>query len=519
MKKFSGELVSHSQDIQMYQDSQILWNQASKDFEDDDYTDLQSVDKMLRLSTKAADFCANAVTGNHKKISSQGFNDRTLSRFKEYERVKKERLVRQKEEILRKELENYTLTPNINLKKKKKLTKEPLLNRLDQILEARKQKIEDLGEIHAQKELNAELRECTFTPNVHRGGPRRSIDDLFNWNKEKHNRIVNKKLKEEEINATSEYTFTPKISKKSRALVEKRMEEDTNCCKKVEDRLLRYITKEKVSQDRSKSRGQTPKKSARGSLNNRKPKRSLSRSLSRSIDMKEAISISICASEINLQPVKMKPIEFHQSDVCPPLFRADESPKLQFKQREVEKEQARVVPEIPLPSDAGRDSSSVVKKKRASRSMRKAKARDNSVVKSACFVQHIPIPKPDKKAINHHYSKRGRSKNMKRVIERNMDSTLGTSGMINGLKKVNAKLRNMHTMASKENVSPSLASNIDKSYIENSTKDTIGDNVFVQSFMNVKKQDFFASSESINPFIVNYDKLSALEVDSVLKNC
>lgn len=100
-----------------------------------------------------------------RKITSQRFEDQTLFRFEEYERKRKDRLLVQKKEMMKCELDKYTLTPRINKKNGNERSRNPLVSRLDDILQDRKIKIDNKRSKFVSK-AEEELKECTFTPKI-----------------------------------------------------------------------------------------------------------------------------------------------------------------------------------------------------------------------------------------------------------------------------------------------------------------------------------------------------------------
>lgn len=75
-----------------------------------------------------------------------------------------------------------------------------------------------------------ELKECTFKPNINKTNmPARTVDDLIEWGKQKHHRMLETKIK---INCFDPNDFNPKVNKKSKKLAGKRKG-------KIEDRLLK----------------------------------------------------------------------------------------------------------------------------------------------------------------------------------------------------------------------------------------------------------------------------------------
>jgi hypothetical protein len=99
------------------------------------------------------------------RVTSRKFEDTTLNRFDLYEQRKKEKLLVQKKEIMRSELQQYTATPQINKQKKRDRTRNPLVSRLDEILMNRKIRIDSKRDkIETKEEIEA--RECTFRPSI-----------------------------------------------------------------------------------------------------------------------------------------------------------------------------------------------------------------------------------------------------------------------------------------------------------------------------------------------------------------
>lgn len=81
-----------------------------------------------------------------------------------------------------------------------------------------------------------ELKECTFKPNINKTNvPARTVDDLIEWGKLKHHRMLETKIKTNFFNPNE---FNPTLNQKSKRLAGGRRG-------KIEDRLL------KLGQDRS----------------------------------------------------------------------------------------------------------------------------------------------------------------------------------------------------------------------------------------------------------------------------
>jgi hypothetical protein len=100
-----------------------------------------------------------------KRVSSQKFEEQTLRRFEQYEQRRKEKLLVQKKEHMKLELTPFTMEPSINDQKRKEPKRNPLISRLDEILESRKIKIEGKKNSFVSK-AEKEAKECTFHPNI-----------------------------------------------------------------------------------------------------------------------------------------------------------------------------------------------------------------------------------------------------------------------------------------------------------------------------------------------------------------
>lgn len=96
---------------------------------------------------------------------------------------------------------------------------------------------EDYDQDTDEEEKEAqELKECTFKPNINKSNvPARTVDDLIEWGKLKHHRMLETKIKTNFFNPNE---FNPSLNQKSKRLAGGRRG-------KIEDRLL------KLGQDRS----------------------------------------------------------------------------------------------------------------------------------------------------------------------------------------------------------------------------------------------------------------------------
>jgi hypothetical protein len=101
----------------------------------------------------------------HKRVTQREFEESTLNRFEWYEQRKQEKLLVHKKQALISKLQEHTQTPQINQKKFAQIPRNPLVNRLDEILESRKVRIESKKESFISKD-EREARECTFKPTI-----------------------------------------------------------------------------------------------------------------------------------------------------------------------------------------------------------------------------------------------------------------------------------------------------------------------------------------------------------------
>lgn len=180
-----------------------------------------------------------------KRVTGKHFENSTLARFKKYEKQKNARLLDQKKERLKRELVDYTNIPKINSNKRptgSPKNRDSLLSRLDQIIETRKANQEKTVEEYRNQKDEAQRKHCTFTPNINKSGPQRTITDLFEWENNKKRKMIDRSLDNREN--IQQYDFKPKISKKSKQIIEEKMKYDKEeSCLKVEDRLMRYLQK------------------------------------------------------------------------------------------------------------------------------------------------------------------------------------------------------------------------------------------------------------------------------------
>lgn len=117
---------------------------------------------------------------------------------------------------------------------------------MDKIIEKKKTLLEKERYKRILSQEKEELKECSFKPKLlnKENLPKRSVDDLFKWQKDRQMKIMEKY--EDEKN--KENTFKPQISKNSLRLLKQNEISDTQS-KKVEERLLSYLKKKSNKRD------------------------------------------------------------------------------------------------------------------------------------------------------------------------------------------------------------------------------------------------------------------------------
>lgn len=163
-------------------------------------------------------------------MSTGDFERNTYNRFMAYEQTKENNLKKQRLEVelyanLQKANYEKSLLEPSHPKTNRKLllNKESLLNRVDKIITDKNRKLTERKQ-RLQENENAELSECTFIPRINKksASKQRTIDDLFDWQKNKTKRL------EEQVNQENQEPL--KSERKSRRSM---------CGEKVEDRLLK----------------------------------------------------------------------------------------------------------------------------------------------------------------------------------------------------------------------------------------------------------------------------------------
>lgn len=115
-----------------------------------------------------------------------------------------------------------------------------LVQRLDGLIQKKDDKRNELKRYYQNEKREKELKECTFQPSINSKTKRkkRTVDDLYNWQKEKIRKITQKEIQkakhEKKIIAKH-----PKALRNSRKILKKNLKENKeNRLVSVEDRLL-----------------------------------------------------------------------------------------------------------------------------------------------------------------------------------------------------------------------------------------------------------------------------------------
>ena len=131
------------------------------DWESSDHDDLSDYEENHNHKT-------NKAKNKKKKFSSDHFNQDVLSRFEYYEDRKNKRLIQYKQERYLEENKEQTLAPIQNNTNNNKVDNnhENLVNRLDKIIEKKKNALQyERSKMISDKEKK-ELEECSFAPKI-----------------------------------------------------------------------------------------------------------------------------------------------------------------------------------------------------------------------------------------------------------------------------------------------------------------------------------------------------------------
>lgn len=250
---FSSQKIPKSMAPASKDESYVLLDWESSNI---DSTSDQDDDHLTSHANLMMDFNLNKDGKNNQKMTTRQFEKKVLARFKNYEQQRIEKMMCLKEERYLEECKELTLIPKIqndkNQNDKELIGKkhENLVDRLDKIIENKKQALEKERNKQLLTQEKEELRECSFTPNINREGPRRNINDLFQWQKTRQDRRFNKS--QNDCNENKDLSFKPSISKKSIKLLKQNGISDSKS-KKVEDRLLEYLKKKNKLDDENES--------------------------------------------------------------------------------------------------------------------------------------------------------------------------------------------------------------------------------------------------------------------------
>lgn len=199
------------------------------------------------------DFNLNKDHENQQKISARQFEKKTLSRFEDHEKKRISKMMNLKEERYLEESKELTLVPKIhnmdqqNDKDFVGKKHENLVDRLDKIILDKKSALQKERNKRLETQEKEELKECSFTPNINKSGPKRSMNDLFQWQKNRQEKIFKESNK-----CSKDASFKPSISKKSIMLINQNATSESRS-RKVEDRLLGYLQKKNRFDDEASS--------------------------------------------------------------------------------------------------------------------------------------------------------------------------------------------------------------------------------------------------------------------------
>jgi hypothetical protein len=126
-----------------------------------------------------------------------------------------------------------------NFAKSGKKNRPKLVDRMNELIQTKKEKIDAQKKAKLEME-KSKLENYSFQPKINKNKryssatKKRTIDDLYQWNKAKNRKNVDKLTEK-----GSENTFGPKISKKSKELAEKNNMPNV----KVHERLMNHHKK------------------------------------------------------------------------------------------------------------------------------------------------------------------------------------------------------------------------------------------------------------------------------------
>lgn len=139
------------------------------------------------------------------------------------------------------EEEEKLKTSKKNSKRKAKNSKsKSIIERTEEILKKKQEKIKNLSTLRSQKKAEEEDKKCTFKPKTNKTSKKRTINDLYKWQREK----INKRYKE-----AAERAKTPtkkNINKNSEKILKKSSSKKRQKNLKIEDRLLLLEAKRKA---------------------------------------------------------------------------------------------------------------------------------------------------------------------------------------------------------------------------------------------------------------------------------
>ena len=259
-------------------DSEVLKQIGFEDCSDTDLSHEEYRRKVLCVARKSA---KNSALKVDKKKS-----DEIYLRLRAAEEKREENISRLKLEKLIQETNECHFTPEIITKNRKAKHEKVFLDRVDQLLKDKKEKIaqKKIEEVCLREE---EMKEnCTFQPKINRDAStskvKQQLSDISSWKRRCQDKIF-----EEFFDSKEVATFAPAISKRSQDIVRAKTPEQQRL--KVEDRLYQLSKLKKdnpnqashtsVSVAREPSTNKTPTRGAAARKSVNKPKETPNRTV------------------------------------------------------------------------------------------------------------------------------------------------------------------------------------------------------------------------------------------------
>ena len=164
---------------------------------------------------------------NKKTITLQEFDEHVLSRLNAWDSSKNRKIAKLRKQVIEELERNCTHIPTNECKSYRNFKREPLVNRIQSILDDHGTRITKERQKQEESRIVDEMSHCTFTPRTNRNPKefqtnksvskiKANTDDLLKWGEEKNKKIESRRLQEHEM---AGYKFKPEISKKSKQIV------------------------------------------------------------------------------------------------------------------------------------------------------------------------------------------------------------------------------------------------------------------------------------------------------------